>query len=79
MNRTTVQLEGPLKMQLKRLAQERKTSLTAALNEALRRGIEVLSAQPKKGGAFEWATSPAKPAADFNPADRSYLDSFDED
>lgn len=79
MNRTTVQLEGPLKTQLKRLAHERKSSMTEILNEVLRYGLESLAARPKKSGAFEWITSDAKPREDFDPADRSYLDVMDKE
>ena len=76
MNLTTIQLQGQLRQQLKKLAHERKTTLQECLNDLIRLGLEMLTRKSQKS-PFVWHTVAAKPASWFDPADRSYLDVLD--
>lgn len=76
MQRTTIQLQGQLRQQIKKLAHERKTTLQECLNDLIRLGLEMLARKTSKT-PFAWHTTKAKPVSGFNPADRSYLDFLD--
>lgn len=79
MNRTTIQLENVLASELKKLAHEQRKSISAVINDLLRRALGTMKSSGKQKPVFSWATASAKPAAGFDPSDRStYLDVLDE-
>ncbi len=78
MHRTTIQLEGSLERELRRLAHEQHRSLKEVINDLLRRGLAALKPRhaPQK---LEWHIATGKPAAGFDPADReTYLHHLEE-
>jgi hypothetical protein len=76
MQRTTIQLDGPLKQQLKDFAHAQNLSLKQVINQLLRKGLQATSESNRKSSpSFRWHVSPAKPIDSFDPADRkSYWD-----
>lgn len=79
MNRTTIQLESALADELRKLANDQRKSVSAVINDLLRRALRVVKSSRPRKAAFTWATASAKPAPGFDPADRdTYLDALEE-
>lgn len=79
MNRTTIQLENVLASELKKLAHDQRRSVSAVINDLLRRALGTMRSGSTRKPVFSWATASAKPAAGFDPSDRgTYLDILDE-
>lgn len=55
--RTTLTLDDDVTVQLERLRRARNASLKQLVNEALRRGLQEMSAPPKKRKKFRTRTS----------------------
>lgn len=79
MNRTTIQLENVLASELKKLAHEERKSMSAVINDLLRRALGTMKSTGNRKRLFTWTTATAKPAAGFDPSDRdTYLNLLDE-
>lgn len=78
MHRTTIQLEGALERELRRLAHEQRRSLKEVMNDLLRRGLAALKIRSSTQ-KLEWHVASGKPSVGFDPADReTYLHHLDE-
>ncbi len=71
MNRTTIQLDGPLKQQLKDYAHAQDLSLKQVINHLLRKGLQAIATiKPKSSTQWPRHVSYAKPVDSFDPSNR---------